>query len=413
VTELFRALTLQEARDLLAKHLSTSEKIEKIPLTESLGRLLAADVYAVDDVPGFHRSTMDGFAVQAKDTYGASESMPAYLSIAGDVIMGSAPAGRVQPGQAWRIATGGMLPEGADSIVMVEYTEELAPDSVLIHRAVAPGENVIRKGEDLAAGSLLLSQGRRIRPQDMGILSATGITVVEVYPRCRVGIISTGDELVEPWHTPLPGQVRDINSYALSGAVEQCGGEPKYYGIVKDEQDQLTATLVQALEENHIVILSGGSSVGSRDVAAASITSLGQPGVLFHGLSIKPGKPAIGAVIENKPVLGLPGHPASAMMVFDLMVAPLIRYGRYEDPEQHLATEYQLTAELIRNQPSAAGREDFVRVKLFWKDGRLYADPVLGKSGLINTLVKADGLAYIPAGKEGITAGELVRVKRF
>jgi molybdopterin molybdotransferase len=247
----------------------------------------------------------------------------------------------------------------------------------------------------------------------MGVLAAVGVTQVEVVPRRKVGIISTGDELVEPLTVPAPGQVRDINAYALSGAVLACGGAPVYYGIVKDEEAPLKETLEKALKENDIVLLSGGSSVGVRDLASAAIASLGQPGVLFHGLSIKPGKPAVGAVVGTRLVCGLPGHPASAMVVFDLLIAPLIRFGDYEQLEQQQAGEYAIQAEIVRNMPSAAGREDFVRVRLFRQEGQLYAEPILGKSGLINTLLKADGLAYIPANKEGVDAGEQVRVKTW
>lgn len=413
MAELFNALTVQEAKELLARHLTANKAVTTVPLLEGLGRLLAVEVRAAENVPGFDRSTMDGFAVRAKDTYGASESLPAYLDIGGEVLMGREPYGEVIAGQVWRIATGGMLPHGADAVVMVEYTEELDSSSVLINRAVAPGENVVRKGEDIAAGAVALPAFHRIRPQDLGMLASVGIAKVDIFQPCHVGIISTGDELVEPLASPAPGQVRDINSYTLSGAVASCGGEPHYYGIVGDNLEVLENVLEQAIADNDIVLISGGSSVGTRDVTLAAIISMGAPGVLFHGISIKPGKPTIGAVIGDKPVFGLPGHPASAMVVFDLLVAPLIRNGKYFFLEKDVLMEYPLQAEIVRNIHSAAGREDFIRVRLFWQEGRFCAEPVLGKSGLINTMVKADGLAYIPAGKEGVVTGEIVRVKLF
>ncbi|TEB10758.1 Molybdopterin molybdenumtransferase [Pelotomaculum sp. FP] len=413
MAELFNALTVHKARAALALHLPPAKPGVKLALLESLDHRLAQEVRASEDVPGFDRSTVDGYAVRARDTYGATEGMPSYVDIAGEVTMGRAPKGGVRTGQAWRIATGGMLPAGADAVVMVEYTEELDARTIGVTRPVAPGENVVRRGEDIGAGEIALPAGHRIRPQDLGMLAAVGITQVEVVPPLKVGIISTGDELVGPADTPGPGQVRDINSYALYGAVHNCGGEPRLYGMVRDIYEELKITLEQALQENDLVLLSGGSSVGARDVAARVIDAMGEPGVLFHGISVKPGKPTVGAVVNGKPVFGLPGHPASAMVIFELMVAPLLRTGGYHfDGEDH-PLDFPLRAVITRNLHSAAGREDYIRVKLSSRDGQFYADPILGKSGLIGTMVKADGLAHIPFGKEGVEAGELVEVKLF
>ncbi|OPX90432.1 MAG: Molybdopterin molybdenumtransferase [Pelotomaculum sp. PtaB.Bin104] len=411
MAELFKALTVEEARLAFVGYLPVKKQAETVPLLESLGCRLAAEVRAAEDVPGFDRSTVDGYAVRARDTYGATEGLPAYVDICGEVLMGQAPIGKIGTGQAWRIATGGMLPGGADAVVMVEYTEVLDESVIGITRPVAPGENVVRRGEDISTDEVALPAGHRVRPQDLGMLSSIGISRVEVVSPCKVGIISSGDELVEPSEFPSPGKVRDINSYTLAGAVTACGGKPYMYGIIRDEYNEFKNTLERALEENDLILLSGGSSVGTRDVAARVLESIGQPGILFHGLSIKPGKPAIGAFVKNRPVFGLPGHPTSAMVVFDLMVAPLIRSGEYTNSEKDSLIEYPLLAEITRNLHSAAGREDFIRVRLVTRDGRLFADPVLGKSGLINTMVKADGLAHIPAGKEGVEAGELLRVK--
>lgn len=411
MAELFKVLTLEEARAALARYLPDQRSGVKVPLLDSLGRRLVVEARAAGDVPGFDRSTVDGYAVRAKDTYGATEGLPSYVEVRGEVLMGHEPLDKIETGHAVRIATGGMLPPGADAVVMVEYTEELDSFTVGVTRPVAPGENVVRRGEDITAGDVVLPAGHRIRPQDLGVLSAIGITEVEVAAAVRVGIISTGDELVDPGESPVCGQVRDINSYTLYGAAAACGGEPRLYGIVRDDHNELKRALKQALEESDMVLISGGSSVGARDVASSVIDSIDQPGVVFHGLSIKPGKPTVGAVVCGKPVFGLPGHPASAMVVFELMVAPLIRSGCYSD--QDLIMEFPLRAIITRNLRSAAGREDFVRVKLFCRDGQLFAEPVLGKSGLITTMVKADGLARIPFGKEGVEAGETLEVKLF
>lgn len=413
MAELFNVLTVEEARAAIARHLPDKWPSVKAPILQSLGRRLAVEVRAVDDVPGFDRSTMDGFAVRAKDSYGATEGMPSYVDISGEVIIGRRPEGEIRAGQAYHIPTGGMLPPGADAVVMVEYTEELDSSTIGIIKPVAPGENVVRRGDDIAAGEIALPAGHLIRPQDLGMLSSIGVTEVEVAVSVKVGIVSTGDELVDPGAIPSSGQVRDINSHALYGAVTACGGEPRLYGIIVDNYGKLKDALEIALEENHMVLLSGGSSVGTRDVASKVIDSAGRPGVLFHGIAVSPGKPTVGAILGGKPVFGLPGHPASAMVIFDLMVAPLLRTGGYPANEKESAIEFPLRVVMTRNIRSAAGREDFIRVKLFHREGQFFAEPVLGKSGLISTMVRADGLARIPAGKEGIEAGEIVEVKLF
>jgi molybdopterin molybdotransferase len=409
----FKALTIKKARSVLSGYLKEFRSPVKVPLLESLNRRLACAVTAVEDIPGFGRSTVDGYAVRARDTYGASEGLPSYLEVYGEVLMGRAPDREVGAGQAWYIATGGMLPRGADAVVMVEYTEELDGSTIGITRPVAPGENVIQKGEDISSGEVALPAGHRIRPQDLGMLSSVGVDTVEVASRVKVGIISTGDELVCPGDKPGPGQVRDINSFTLHGAVEACGGIPYLYGVIPDNFARLKKILEQALDENDLVLLSGGSSVGVRDVTLRVIEAMGKPGVLFHGISVKPGKPTIGAVVKGKPVFGLPGHPVSTLIIFDILVAPLVRDGGYPADEEESLTAFPLLALMTRNLRSAAGREDFIRVKLYRRDGQVYAEPVLGKSGLITTMVRADGIARIPPGKEGVEAGETVEVKLF
>ncbi|MDD4335291.1 MAG: molybdopterin-binding protein [Desulfotomaculaceae bacterium] len=413
MTELFEVLTLAEARAAIMSHLPAKKTGVKVPILESLACRLTAAVRAVDDVPAFNRSTVDGYVVKAKDTYGASEGIPSYLDVGGEVLIGQVPSGQVDTGKTRYIATGGMLPAGADAVVMIEYTEELDSRTIGINRPVAPGENVIRRGEDIAVGDIALPAGHRIRPQDLGLLSSIGVTEVEITGITKVGIISTGDELINPLEKPSPGEIRDINSYILYGAVLASGGQPRLYGIVPDDYDKLRETLMRALEENDMVLISGGSSVGARDITFRVIESAGKPGVIFHGISVKPGKPTAGAIIGSKPLFGLPGHPASALVIFDVLVAPLLRDGAYPATEEESALEFPVKAIITRNLHSAAGRKDYFRVKVSSKGGQLFAEPVLGKSGLINTLIKANGLAHIPAGKEGVEAGELVDVKLF
>ncbi|MGQ9557736.1 MAG: molybdopterin molybdotransferase MoeA [Desulfurispora sp.] len=409
--DLFLALTVEQARRELAAHLRLSEPVEEVSLLEAAGRRLAAPVHSREDIPGFARSTVDGFAVRAADTFGASEGLPAYLDLDGEILMGQEVVRPLSPGAARRIPTGGMLPPGADAVVMVEYSEPLDERTIGVVRPVAPGENVVQRGEDLAAGQTVLEAGCRLRPQELGLLAALGVASVPVLVRPRVGIVSTGDEVVPPESIPAPGQVRDINSYALAGQVEQAGGRAHLYGIVRDSAAELQAVLERALAECDLVLLSGGSSVGTRDVSAAVLEKLGRPGVLFHGLAIKPGKPTIGAVVEGKAVFGLPGHPVSAMVVFLLLVEPLLRRGRYSQTDSERQSEFPLPAAITRNMRSAAGREDFVRVRLEYRQDRWLAHPVLGKSGLISTMVQADALAWIAADREGVVVGEVVPVR--
>ncbi|KKM11344.1 molybdenum cofactor biosynthesis protein [Clostridiales bacterium PH28_bin88] len=406
--ELFKVVTVKEAQDLIRRHWHPQRKTEQVPLTGALAKVLAATITSPGDVPGFDRSTVDGFAVLAADTFGASEGLPSYLEVAGEVAMGQAAGIRLKSGQAAQIATGGMLPEGADAVVMLEHTEWLGQTTIAVNRPVAPGENLVRRGEDVASGEEVLAQNHRIRPQDIGILAAVGVEELEVYLPLRVGIISTGNEVVAPGVTPAPGQVRDINSYTLHAMVEDSGGKPALYGIIPDQFAALKASVEKAAAENDLVLISGGSSVGTRDFTVGVLESLGQPGILFHGISLRPGKPTIAAVSGDKLIFGLPGHPASAMVVFDLLVRPLLVCGEYNCFTQRVAR-----AKLSRNLASGAGREDHVRVRFKEVDGELWAEPVLGKSGLISVMVKAEGEIVIPLEQEGLLAGTVVKVQLY
>lgn len=402
--DLFQVLTVEQAVDLLREHIRRESKPEELGLTEILGRILADDVTAPEDVPGFDRSTMDGFAVRAQDTFGATEGLPAYLEVTGEVLMGARPEGRLGTGQAYRIPTGGMLPEGADAVVMVEYTEQLDENTIGVTRPVAPGDNTVRRGDDLTRGVLLLEAGHRIRPQDIGLLAAAGIGRVKAEPRPRVGVITTGDEVMPVEGRLAPGQVRDVNSYTNGALAEVHGAIARRYGVVRDQFDLLQDAVRRALDENDVVVISGGSSVGRRDFTADVINTMGRPGVLFHGVAVRPGKPTIGAVVDGKPLVGLPGHPVSAMVIFELVVRPLINPSERRLP---------LSARITRSLSSPPGKEDYVRVALSYVDGVLTAEPILGKSGLIATMVRADGLARIPLESQGVSAGDNVEVIPF
>lgn len=409
MNELFKLMSVEAAWETFKKNFQVPppEK-EEVPVLDALGRILAEDVVSDVNVPDFSRSTMDGYAVRAADTFGASESMPAMLQVTGEVHMGREAKMELKQGQAVKIATGGMLPTGADAVVMVELTEQLDSLTILVVKPVAPGENVVELGEDIKTGQVVIKAGTPVRPQEMGAMAGIGVTGCYAVKKPLVGILSTGDEIVEPDRRPDPGQVRDINSYAAAGLVEEAGGQAVQYGIIRDEFPCLEQAVKKALQETDITVISGGSSVGARDVTSAVLNLLGPPGVLVHGVSVKPGKPTILGVAAGKPVLGLPGHPASALVLADIFLVPLIRAYLglgFSSPRRRA-----VRAVMGRSMASAAGRLDYIRVALKDDGSRLVAEPILGKSGLITTMVKADGTVIVPMAREGIEAGEEVEV---
>jgi molybdopterin molybdotransferase len=383
---------------------------EEVAAAEALGRVLAGDVTAPEDLPGFRRSTMDGYAVRASDTYGASEGLPAYLELVGVVPMGAPGDIAVGPGQAVSISTGGFLPDGADAVVMVENTE-LSGTTVEVVKGAAPGDNTVRPDEDIARGALLFAKGRVLGPSQIGALAGLGIPTVIVFKRPLVAILATGDELVPSGEKPGPGQVRDVNTAALCAAVAQAGGRARSYGIARDDFDELLATSRKALRECDALLISGGSSAGLRDLTVDVLRELGEPGVLAHGIYLKPGKPTLVAVCDGKPVLGLPGNPASALAVFRELMVPLLKHlgGEGHGPTSMVPRVVQAVIE--RSVSSATGRLELVPVSLRTVEGGLVAVPVLGKSSLIGTLARAQGQVRIPEGSEGLEAGQRVTVE--
>lgn len=399
----------QALQELLNQLPEVCTAAEKTGLDVALGRYLAEDVSSPEAVPPFDRSAMDGFAVRAADTFGASESSPAYLQVSGRVLMGRAADFKVGSGEAAHIPTGGMLPTGADAVVMVEYTAMLDEYTVEVVKAVAPGEHVVKAGEDIPANQILFKAGRCLNPYDIGALAAAGITEVSVRRRLAVGILSTGDEIVEADKKPEPGQVRDINYYALAGMVRRSGADPLRLGICRDDEDAITESLTAALGKCDLILISGGSSVGVADMTPAVINRLGAPGVLVHGISVKPGKPTILALVGDIPVFGLPGHPVGALDVYTLLVDPVIRY--LNSGASDGGAQPRPRVKLGRSLSSVAGREDRVRVKFERVDGELWAQPILGKSGLISLMSRADGVALIPYEAEGAQRGDEVEVE--
>jgi molybdopterin molybdotransferase len=380
---------------------------EMAPTSASLGRVSAVAIYSPESLPAFARSTVDGYAVRAADTFGASDTLPAYLTLVGEVPMGKPAVITVRQGQAVMIHTGGMLPEGADAVVMLEHTQVARETELEVLRAVAVGDNILRAGEDVHAGQEVLPAGKRLRPAEIGGLLALGLMEVPVARPPRVAILSSGDEVIPPDTSPQLGQIRDINSYSLSALVQAQGGEPVRYGIVPDQADALKVVLQKALAECDAVIITAGSSASARDLTSTVVDQMGSPGVLVHGVNVRPGKPTILAVCNGKPVIGLPGNPVSALVIAGLFVTPVIWWllGIKSPRPQPL-----ITARLAINLPSQAGREDWIPVKLILEERGYRAEPIFFKSNLIFNLAQADGLAHIPANATGRSAGDWIEV---
>jgi len=408
--EFFNVLAPDIALQTLLERLPAQVEAETVPTYQALGRVTAAAILAPEHLPAFPRSTMDGYAVRASDTFGASESLPAYLEVVGEVAMGQASDITLAVGQAAVAYTGGMLANGANAVVMVENTQAIDATSIEVLRPVAPGENVVQVGEDVRQGETIVPAGWLCRPQDLGGIVALGITQVKVRRRPRVAIVSTGDEIVAPEAIPGPGQIRDINTYTIAALVQQAGGVPVPLGVVRDDYEAQRQAAVKGLAQADMLIFSAGSSVSSRDMTVQVLNSLGTPGVLVHGIAHRPGKPTIVALVEGKPAFGLPGNPVSAMIVFGILVRPTIYAltGCTQPPQPTT-----VRARLTKNIPSVTGREDHVQVRLFSADGELQAEPVFGKSNLIYTLIRAAGIVVVPLNQGGLYAGEEVPVQVY
>ena len=408
--EFFKLLPPDQARTKFLAEIRASPQPETVPLAEALDRVTFAPVCAAAPLPPFTRSTMDGYAVRAQDTFGASTSLPMYLTLAGEVLMGQVPDLELQPGQAALIHTGGMLPRGADAVVQIEVTQKSRDDEVEVLKAVGRGENVLQAGDDVKAGEEVLPAGHWLRPQDLGGLASLGVTPVTVARRPRVAVLATGDEVIPPEAEPRMGQVRDANSYSVGALVAQAGGVALLGGIIPDSFEALKAAAVSALKAADMLVLMAGSSVSVRDITLDVVNELGRPGVLVHGVAIKPGKPTILAVADGKPVIGLPGNPVSAMVSGGLFVTPAIhRLLGFTHPPRAATAR----ATLSHNLESQTGRDDFVPVRLVSRDGALYAEPVFGKSNQIFILVRGDGLVLVPRDANGLSAGAEVEVGLF
>jgi molybdopterin molybdotransferase len=407
-------ITVEKALQVLFHYAPFKRPAEMYtPIDTSYGMVISKDILSPEDLPGFSRSTVDGFAVRSLDTFGATEGLPAYLTVIAEIRMGVKPGVVLTKGESVKIATGGMLPDGADAVVMLEYTQQPDGKMVEVVRPVSPNENVIQAGEDAKKNEIVLKCGHRLRPQDVGALAGLGITDIWTYEKPKVSIISTGDEIVAAGEAVQPGEVRDINSYTLAGLVSDAGGIALKKGIFTDQYAIIRDVVEQSVQDCEMVLITGGSSVGTKDMTAKVINDLGSPGVLFHGVSLKPGKPMIGGVIGTVPVFGLPGHPAAVHVCFEIFIRPVLAIQSGAAESWINKKKRTIQARIARNISSSPGREEHIGVSLEERNDELWAVPLLGKSGLITTLTRADGTAVIPMRKFGVQEGDIVEVTIF
>lgn len=424
--DIFTVMTINEIDKKLKEVFPVPyEKTEIVSVPSALGRILSKSIHATMDVPHFSRSVVDGYAVRAKDTFGASESLPGFLTLVGTVEMGKPSLKSLKSGETIYVPTGGALPAGADAVIMIEYAEPFGQDQIAIHRPAGPLENMMSRGDDLSEGELVLKRGTRVRPQEVGVLASLGIMEIEVFSPISVTILSTGDEIVPIHQIPGLGQVRDINTYTLSAMVETTGAAVHHTEVLKDDFEILKNALTNALIDSDLVLLSGGSSVGDKDYTQRVMMSFPGAELLTHGLAVKPGKPTVVARIQGKPVFGLPGQPASAMTVFKAVVEPLIRRLMGQNFQEQAAVtgdetvgrlalwENAVIAYAGCNIHAAPGRTTFQMVSLDYQEGKRVAVPVHGKSGMISLMSRAHGFIRIEAEKEGILQGEMVHVILF
>ena len=407
--EFFKVVSVNDARDLIKNEFGNYRMgSEEVSLVQAQGRVLSDDVVSDINVPEFDRSTVDGYAIQVEDSHGATESIPSILEVLGEVLMGETPNYEVKTGQAVYVPTGGMMPMGATGMIMIENTEKMDQETVLLFKPISKGENMVFKGEDIKTGQVALQAGRRIGPNEIGVLASLGIKRVKVIKRPQVYILSTGDEVIDLDEELQMGKIRDINSYALSAMIKEMGAEVAGREIVKDNYELLMSGVKNALKEADIVLLSGGSSVGTRDYTHKVITDLKGKGVLAHGLSIKPGKPTIIGDGQGKLIVGLPGHPVSSIVVFKAIVQPYIQ-SLLKAPS-HLRMVEAITT---HNFPSSPGKETYHMVTLKEEDGKILATPSFGKSGMITLLSRSNGYIVIAEHEEGIDKGETREVYLF
>lgn len=400
--------TLEEACDKFSKYWQPSQRTVDIPLREAEGRILSRNIESDLDLPPFDRSVYDGLAVHADETFNAKVDDPVKLRCVGKVLAGQKPDVEVREGECVRISTGAPIPESTDAVVMVENTSS-SGDEIKIRRPVSPGENIKKKGSELEKGDIIAGEGRKITPQIYGALFACGVRKVQVVARPHVGVISSGEELVNINSELEMGEIYDVNGPTIMSAAKKCGAKPSYLGVIEDTYSDIKEKIEEALNKFDVLVTSGGTSAGSSDLIPDVINKLGDPGVIVHGLAQKPGKPTFIAILDDKPIFGLPGYPVSAYMVFDQLVAPYLR----EMTGQPAPQKEKIQARLTRKMLSARGRREFILVNLKGEDGEILAAPLRKGSGAITSLSQADGYFEVPLSKELMNEGEVVSVRSF
>jgi molybdopterin molybdotransferase len=405
--KLLKVDTIQQVLEKMEHHFGDIKLQGEMINTEAcVGRTAAEDVYSKYNIPDFNRSTVDGYAIVASDSFGVTDSIPVFLDVIGQVEMGKSTELVISKGKTAYVPTGGMIPNGADAMIMIEHIEEMDSSTIAAYSSTAPGENVIKIGDDVSKGDKLIHKGKLLRPQDIGVLTASGVSQIMVFEKPRAAVISTGDEIADPFGELQFGEVRDINTYTLSAMLEEMGIAVTVKSVIKDEYQLLSSAVDAALENNHIVIISGGSSVGTKDVTAKVIDAMGEPGVFVHGMAVKPGKPTIVGKAKGKALFGLPGHPVSAIIVLKVLIGHFIT--RLMDREN---IKLRIPAVCSVNVHSSPGKETFQMVELQPMENGYLAVPLHGKSGAISLVSKAQGYIRIPHNKEGINKGETVMVE--
>ncbi len=410
MSEFFDVVTPEEAINMLLSENNFPKMIsEKINTIDSNGRILTQDIKSEINLPHFNRSSMDGYAIDANDSNGVSLSNPNYLEIIEEIKMGDVPKQKIIPGKTSRIFTGGMMPEGSTAVIMEEDTEELGNNMIEIKKPVSTGENIIFIGEETKKGNIIIKKGIKIRSQEIGSLLESGLTKIFVSKRPIIGVLSSGDELIPPGNKLELGKIRDINTYTISNLIKNSGCIAKIFPILPDDLNSQLNQAKNALQFCDMLIFSAGSSISYRDTTAEVINSLEKPGVIVHGISVKPGKPTILGLSGTKPIIGLPGNPVSSIMIFINIVKPIL-----DKLNNHVSNiGNQIDCTLTQDISSQTGREDYVQVSLKINDQKILATPVFGKSNLINTLVNSDGFITIPPETGGLYKNSLVKVKTY
>jgi molybdopterin molybdotransferase len=407
--DFLNVLSVNEVKELIKKNFSHMKiESEKVNIINSLDRVLNEDIVSEVNVPDFNRSTVDGYAIKSSDSHGCSDSMPSFLNLVGEVEMGDIAEENISSGNAIYVPTGGMIPEGADAVIMIEYVEKLDESTIAINKPVSIGENIVYKGDDIKEGKIVLKKGKKVTSQDIGVLAALGIKVVEVYKNIKFHIISTGDEIIDIDEELKFGKIRDINGYAIHGLISKLGGTVVNKVIVKDDYNLLREEVKNGIEDSDIILISGGSSVGVRDFTHDVINSFDGQGILVHGVALKPGKPTIVGECCNKPVFGLPGHPVSAIIVFKIFVEYLV-----SELLNIKNNNYSINAIIDSNLHSSPGKQTYQMVSIEERDEKYYAIPNFGKSSMITLLSKSCGYVILDGNDEGLYKGQEVKVQLF